>query len=48
MYFQLFYLLKRFFKKTYRFITKTSYFLKNILKVIVLGIIVYLFFKGGF
>ena len=48
MCFKLFYLIKGVFRKAYRFLTKSTFLLKNILKVIVLIIIIYLFFKGVF
>lgn len=45
MYFKTFYFIKRFISKTFKFINKTTYFVRNILKIIVLLIIIYLFIK---
>lgn len=47
-YLKIFYFLKRNILKLFRFINRSTYFIKNILKVIVLIIIIYLFMKGGF
>lgn len=45
MYFKIFNFIKRFISTTFRFINKLSYFIRNILKIIVLLIIIYSFIK---
>lgn len=46
MYFKLFYFFKKFFGKTFKAFNKLTYLVRNILKIIVLLIIIYLFFKA--
>lgn len=45
MYFKFFNYIKRIFKKGFNLIFKSTYFIKNILRIIVLLIIIYLFIK---
>jgi len=46
MYFKLFYIIKKFFNKAFRFLSKSTYLIKNILKIIVLLLIIYTFIKA--
>lgn len=45
MYLKIFYFLKKIFSKTFTVVNKTTYLLRNILKIIVLLIIIYTFVK---
>lgn len=45
MYLKIFYFIKKMFSKTFRFLNKSTYLIRNILKIIVLLIIIYTFLK---
>lgn len=45
MYFKIYYFIKNFFSKTFRLLSKSTYLIKNILKIIVLLIFIFTFFK---
>lgn len=45
MYLKIYYFIKKFFSKTFRFLTKSSYLIKNTLKIIVLLIFIFTFMK---
>lgn len=42
---QYLYIIKRFLSKLFKNIFKLTYFIKNIFKIILMGIAIYLFFK---
>lgn len=45
MYFKIYYFIKNFFNKSFRFLSKSTYLIKNILKIIALLIFILTFCK---